>query len=76
MDPVTNCCSPMLMYPADKVDTSQHLATPRFPQGEHTVSEPIVDAGSLTSSHPQMSASHLLGLQVRANEPSYNKAKQ
>ena len=27
-------------------------------------------ADLLTSSHPQMSASHLLGLQVRANRPS------
>ena len=44
------------VYLAGKVAISQHLATPGFPQCDHT-------AGNLTSSHPQMSASHLLGLQ-------------
>ena len=65
------------MYPAGKVDISQHLAIPGFPQSDHTVGKPSADAGSLcsiayflASSHPQMSASHLLGLQVRANRPS------
>ena len=37
------------MYPAGKVDISQHLATPGFPQSDHTVGEPSADAGSLCS---------------------------
>ena len=64
---ITLCCG---MYPAGKVDISLHLAIPRFPQSDHTVGIPSADAGSLCSiadlltlSHPQMSASHLLGLQ-------------
>ena len=28
------------MYPAGKVDISQHLAIPRFPQSDHTVGKP------------------------------------
>ena len=56
------------MYPAGKVDISQHLATPGFHRSDHTVGDPSTDTGSLmTSSYPQMSAYHLLGLQVRAN---------
>ena len=35
------------MYPAGKDDISQHLATPGFPQSDHTVGEPSVDAGSI-----------------------------
>ena len=61
------------MYPAGKVAISQHLVTPGFPRGDHTVAKLSVDAGIadlLTSIHPQMSASHLLGLQVRTNGPS------
>ena len=65
--------------PAGKVAISRHLVTPGFPQCDHTVGELSADAGVhwkwsiadlLTSSHPQMSACHLLGLQVRANGPS------
>ena len=37
------------MYPAGKVDISQHLAIPGFPQSDHTVSKPSVEAGSLCS---------------------------
>ena len=37
------------MYPAGKVDISQHLAIPGFPQSDHTVSKPSADAGSLCS---------------------------
>jgi hypothetical protein len=37
------------MYPAGKVDISQHLATPGFLQSDHAVGEPSVDAGSLCS---------------------------
>ena len=35
------------MYPAGKVDISQHLAIPGFPQSDHTVGKPSADAGSL-----------------------------
>ena len=34
------------MYPAGKVDVSQHLAIPGFPQSNHTVGKPSADAGS------------------------------
>jgi hypothetical protein len=37
------------MYPAGKVGISQHLATPGFPQSDHTVGEPSADTGSLCS---------------------------
>ena len=37
------------MYPANKVDISQHLASPGFPQSDHTVGKPSADAGSLCS---------------------------
>ena len=37
------------MYPACKVDISQHLAIPGFPQSDHNVDKPSVDAGSLCS---------------------------
>ena len=37
------------MYPADKVDISQHLAIPGFHQSDHAVSKPNVDTGSLCS---------------------------
>ena len=37
------------MYPAGKVDISQHLATPGFPQSDHTVGKLSADAGSLCS---------------------------
>ena len=37
------------MYSAGKVDISQHLAIPGFPQSDHTVGKPSVDAGSLCS---------------------------
>ena len=35
------------MYPAGKVAISRHLATPGFPQCDHTVSKLSADAGSL-----------------------------
>ena len=41
---MTHCCG---MYPAGKVDISQHLAIPGFPQSDHTVGKLSVDAGSL-----------------------------
>ena len=51
---------------------------PGFPQSDHTVGKPSVDPGSLwsladllTSSHPQISASHLLGLQIRGDKNVY-----
>ena len=37
------------MYPAGKVAISQHLATPGFPQVDHTVGKLSADAGSLCS---------------------------
>ena len=37
------------MYPADKVDISRHLPIPRYPQSDHTVSKPSVDAVLLCS---------------------------
>ena len=37
------------MYSAGKVDISQHLAIPGFPQSDHTVGKPSADAGSLCS---------------------------
>ena len=41
------------MYPAGKVAISRHLATPGFPQCDHTVGKLSVDAGSLCS-EPQV----------------------
>ena len=43
---VTLCCG---MYPADKVDISQHLAIPGFHKSNHTAGKPSVDTGSLCS---------------------------
>jgi hypothetical protein len=43
------------IYPAGKVDISQHLAIPRLPQSNHTVSKPSADAGSLCSEAEQTS---------------------
>ena len=37
------------MYPAGKVDISQHLAIPGIPQSDHTAGKPSADAGSLCS---------------------------
>ena len=37
------------MYPAGKVAISQHLATPGFPQCDHTVGKLSADNGSLCS---------------------------
>ena len=37
------------MYPAGKVDISQHLAIPGFPKSDHTVGKPSADAGSQCS---------------------------
>ena len=37
------------MYPADKVAIFQHLVTPRFPQGDHTINKLRANAGSLCS---------------------------
>ena len=37
------------LYPAGKVDISQHLAMPRFLQSDHIVGKPIADAGLLCS---------------------------
>ena len=38
------------MYPEGKVDISQHIAIPGFPQIDHTVSMPNTDTGSLCHS--------------------------
>ena len=43
------------MYPAGKVDISQHLAIPGFPQSNHTVGKPSADAVSLCSEAQQTS---------------------
>ena len=57
------------MYPEGKVAISWRLVTTGFPQCNHPVIKLSADTGSLcsadllTSSHPKMSASHLLGLQ-------------
>jgi hypothetical protein len=82
-NPVTHCCLRMSlscrMYPAGKVDISRYLAISGFPQSDHTIGKPKTNAGSLcsksiagllTSSHPQMSASHLLGLQGPQQTPA------
>ena len=37
------------IYPAGKVDISQHLAIPRFPQSDHTVCKPSADTCLLCS---------------------------
>ena len=37
------------IYPEGKVDISQYLAIPGFPQSDHTVGKPSADAGSLCS---------------------------
>ena len=37
------------MYPAGKADISRHLATPGFPQSDHTIGEPSADTVSLCS---------------------------
>ena len=37
------------IYPAGTVDISQQLAISGFPQSDHTVGKPSVDAGSLYS---------------------------
>jgi hypothetical protein len=37
------------MYPAGKVAISQYLATPGFPQSDHTIGKLSADAGSLCS---------------------------
>ena len=42
----TLCCG---MYPTGKVAISRHLATPGFPQCDHTVGKLSADAGSLYS---------------------------
>ena len=46
---LTDCNLRCGMYPAGKVAISQHLATPEFPQSNHTVSQLSADAGSLCS---------------------------
>ena len=75
------------MYPAGKVDISQHLAIPGFPQSDYTVSKPSADDGSLCSeayqtSWPQVILKyqpHLLGLQdpqqTLASSASCNRFK-
>ena len=50
---VTLCCG---MYPAGKVDISQHLAIPGFPQSDHTVSKLSADSGSLLNTVKQASS--------------------
>ena len=37
------------MYPAGKVDISQHLVIPGFPQSDHSVGKHSADNGSLCS---------------------------
>jgi hypothetical protein len=67
---VTLCCG---MYPAGKVDISRHLAILGFHQSDHTVgklsSVQMLVYCVVTSSHPQMSASHLLRLQGLQQTP-------
>ena len=67
------------MNPAGKVAISQHLVPPVWPycrRGQwgcwRSFKWSIADL--LISSHSQMSASLLLGLQVRANGPSYSRS--
>ena len=74
-----------VMYPAGKVAISWGLATFRFPWFDHTVGKLSADAGLLcselyiadllTSSHTQMSASHLLWLQGPQQTLAYNNPK-
>ena len=48
------------MYLAGKVDISQHLAIPGFPQSDHTVGKLSVDAGSLWNTVKQASRSQVI----------------
>ena len=43
------------MYPSGKVGISQHNATPKFPQSDHTVSKLSAEAGSLWNTAKQAS---------------------
>ena len=64
------------VYPEGKIDISQDLATPGSPRVTIQSASPVrmmVHCVVKHSRSPQMSASHLLGLQVRANRPSYHK---
>ena len=64
--------------PTGKVAISRSLSTPGFPQYDQTVGKLSADAGSLCSevkqtSWPQVSASHLLGLQGPKQTPAKYK---
>ena len=77
----SHCCLPRVLWAAGciqqlKLFFFQHLAIPGSPQSDHTVSKLSTDAGSLWNtvkqawSHPQNSASHLLGLQGPQQTPA------
>ena len=81
---VTHCCSPVALCTVGCIMRQiWHLLKPSHPpvplvwpycrqaQCGCWCSLKWIIADLLTSSHPQMSASHLLGLKVRANGPSY-----
>ena len=53
--PLANVTLPCGMYSAGKVDISQHLAIPGFPQSDHTVSKLSADADSLWNTVKQAS---------------------
>ena len=46
------------MYSEDKVDISQHLAIPGFPQSDHTVGKPSADTDSLCSEAELLTSCH------------------
>ena len=68
------------MYPAGKVDISQHLAIPGFPRVTILLTSPVrmlvhcvlkhSRPQLLTSTHPQISDYHLLGLQGLQQTPA------
>jgi hypothetical protein len=64
------------MYPTGKTAISQHLATPRFPQCDHTVGKLNANAGSLCSRPPDHKSSLNVSLPFAwitgpAKDPSY-----
>ena len=62
------------MYPAGKIDISQHLAISECLQSDYSVCKPSADAGSLWPPDLKSSSNvfpHLLGLQDLQQTPAY-----
>ena len=64
------------MYPACKVDISQHLAIPGFPQSDHTVGKPSLDAGLLCSEAEHTSWPQVLLKYQPSNDLDYRSAQK